>query len=79
MEAMLALMTALQEAGYSEVTEFYKATLTSPDGEIKVTVTVRSGIHNVVLAKGHDKNSRVVEFSDIRTKADADEILSFLA
>jgi hypothetical protein len=78
MEAMLVLMTELQSRGYTEETEFYKATMTSPDGEIKVIVNAKAGVHNVVLSKGHDKNSRVVEFSDIRTKADAEEILSFL-
>jgi len=78
MEAMLVLMTELQKRGYTEVTEFYKATLTSPDGEIKVIVNAKGGVHNVTLSKGYDKNSRVVDFENIRTKADAEEILSFL-
>lgn len=78
MEAMLVLMTELQKRGYTEVTEFYKATLTSPDEEIKVVINAKGGVHDVVLSKGYNKNSRVVEFTDIRTKEDAEEILSFL-
>lgn len=75
---MLELMKELQAKGYTEVTEFYKATLTSPDGETKIVVDASGGVHDATLSRGSDKNSRVVNFTDIKTKEDAKEILSFL-
>lgn len=78
MEAMLTLMTALKNAGYTEETDYYKAVLTSPDKEITVRIDAIGGVHNVTLSKGMDKNSKTVNFANIRTEDDAKEILSFL-
>lgn len=79
MEAMLLVMTKLQEAGYTEITEFYKATLISPDGNTVLVIDASAGIHNIDVTTIYAGDVVTSSFSDVRLKEDGEKVLSFLS
>ena len=78
MENTIRLITELRKRGFVESTSHCKGHYTKADEELSIVIDSVNAVRNVSLSKGTDKNARLVLFTDVRTNADVEEILSFL-